>query len=81
MDAEGAWRLELRFSWRGFGRAIFYLTEERTMNFYKDLYYKLFAVMADAVESLENNEPLAAKKVLIAAMREAEEIIVSTESE
>lgn len=51
------------------------------MNYYKDLYYKLFAVMADAVESLENNEPLAAKKVLIAAMREAEEIIVSTESE
>ena len=34
------------------------------MNFYKDLYFKLFAVMADAVESLENNEPLAAKKVL-----------------
>ena len=51
------------------------------MNFYKNLYFKLFAVMADAVESLENNEPLAAKKVLIAAMREAEEIVISTESE
>ena len=51
------------------------------MNFYKDLYFKLFAVMADAVESLEHNEPLAAKKVLIAAMREAEEIVISTESE
>lgn len=51
------------------------------MNIYKDLYYKLFAVMADAAESLENNEPLAAKKVLIAAMREAEEIVLSAESE
>ena len=51
------------------------------MNFYKDLYYKLYAVMANAVESLENNEPLAAKKVLIAAMREAEEIVIFAESE
>lgn len=51
------------------------------MNFYKDLYFKLYAVMADAVESLEHNEPLAAKKVLIAAMREAEEIVISAESE
>ena len=51
------------------------------MNFYKDLYFKLYAVMADAVEALENNEPLAAKKALIAAMREAEEIVISAESE
>lgn len=49
------------------------------MNFYKDLYYKLFAVMADAVESLENNEPIAARKTLIAAMQEAEEIVISAE--
>ena len=60
---------------------LFYFMEEHTMNFYKDLYYKLFAVMADAVESLEHSEPLAAKKVLIAAMREAEEIVLSAESE
>ena len=51
------------------------------MNYYKELYYKLFAVMADTVESLENNEPIAAKKVLIAAMREAEEIVMSAERE
>ena len=51
------------------------------MNLYKDLYFKLYAVMADAVESLENDEPLAAKKGLIAAMREAEEIVISAESE
>lgn len=51
------------------------------MNFYKDLYYKLFAVIADAVESLENNEPLAAQKTLVAAMREAEELVLSAENE
>ena len=49
------------------------------MNFYRDLYYKLFAVIADAVESLENNEPIAARKVLIAATQEAEEIVISAE--
>ena len=51
------------------------------MNFYKDLYYKLFAVVADAVESLEHDEPLAARKTLVAAMREAEELVVSAEGE
>lgn len=35
--------------------------------------------MVDAVESLENNEPIAARKVLIAAMQEAEEIVISAE--
>ena len=49
------------------------------MNLYESLYYKLFAVMADAVESLEKNEPLAARKALIAAMRDAEEAVVSAE--
>ena len=49
------------------------------MDFYKDLYYKLFAVVADAVESLENGEPNAAKKALIAAMREAEEAVIAAE--
>ena len=51
------------------------------MNFYKDLYYKLFAVVADAVESLERDEPLAARKALVSAMREAEEQVVSAEGE
>ena len=49
------------------------------MNLYESLYYKLFAVIADAVESLEQNEPLAARKALIAAMRDAEEAVVSAE--
>ena len=46
---------------------------------YRALYYRLFAVMADAVESLENQEPIAAKKMLIAALREAEEQILAAE--
>ena len=49
------------------------------MNIYESLYYKLFAVIADAVESLEQNEPHAARKALIAAMRDAEEAVVSAE--
>ena len=51
------------------------------MNFYKELYYKIFAVVADAVESLECDEPTAARKMLIAAMQEAEEIVVTAEGE
>ena len=46
------------------------------MNLYESLYYKLFAVIADAVESLERGEPLAARRALIAAMRDAEEAVV-----
>ena len=48
---------------------------------YRQLYYRLFGAMADAVESLENQEPLAAKQILILAMREAEEKILSVEEE
>ena len=49
------------------------------MKLYESLYYKLFAVIADAVESLEQSEPAAARKALIAAMRDAEEAVVSAE--
>ena len=49
------------------------------MELYEKLYYRLFAVIADAVESLERNEPHAARKALIAIMREAEEAVVSAE--
>ena len=51
------------------------------MNLYKDLYFKLFAVVADAVEALEKGEPEYAKKILIAAEQEAEEIYVSAKEE
>jgi len=51
------------------------------MNLYKFLYYKLFAAMADAVESLEKSEPSAATKTLISAMRDAEELVVSADKE
>ena len=46
------------------------------MENYKDLYFKLFAAVADAVESLENNEPIAAKKKLMLAMLETEEAFI-----
>ena len=49
------------------------------MELYENLYYKLFGVIADAVESLERGESAAARKVLIAAMRSAEETVVSAE--
>ncbi len=47
------------------------------MALYERLYYKLFAAMADAVESLEQGEPAAARKVLNAAMLAAEEAVLS----
>ena len=49
------------------------------MNIYESLYYKLFGAIADAVESLEQNEPVATRKALISAMRAAEEAVVSEE--
>ena len=51
------------------------------MNFFKELYFKLFAVMADAVEALEKGDALYAKKIMIAAMQEAEELYISAEGE
>ncbi|MCR5825115.1 MAG: hypothetical protein K6G54_00970 [Oscillospiraceae bacterium] len=47
------------------------------MEVYQDLYYQLFAAVADAVESLEANEPLAARRALVAAMRAGEERVIS----
>ena len=41
------------------------------MDSYKDLYFKLFAAIADAVESLEQNKPNDAHEALTAAAREA----------
>ena len=40
---------------------------------YKELYFHLFGVMADAVEELEKENIGRAKEMLIAAMQEAEE--------
>ena len=51
------------------------------MKLYKDLYFKLFAVMADAVEALETGDAEYAKTILIAAEQEAEEIVISAEDE
>ena len=51
------------------------------MNFYKDLYFRLFAVVADAVEAIEDGDVAYARKILIAAMQEAEERYLSAEEE
>ena len=51
------------------------------MNFYRDLYFKLFAVIADAAEWIERGDATYAKRILIAAMREAEELYISAEEE
>ncbi len=51
------------------------------MELYRELYYRLFGVMSDAVESLENREPIAAKRMLISALREAEERVLASEEE
>ena len=40
---------------------------------YKQLYFHVFAAMADAVEALEQNAPSTAKHLLITAMQTAEE--------
>ena len=47
---------------------------------YRELYFKLFAVLADATELLEQNRPERAKEVLIEAQQEAEEQIVEEEA-
>lgn len=56
-----------------------FFMEGKKMGIYRELYYKLFGAAADAVELLEHNEPIAAKKTLVAAMREAEETVISEE--
>ena len=55
--------------------------EDSVMELYRELYYRLFGVMSDAVESLENREPIAAKRMLISALREAEERVLASEEE
>ena len=52
----------------------------KTIDLYRELYFKLFSAIADAVEALENDEPMAAKKRLIAVLREAEEQVISQEA-
>ena len=70
---------ESRFSVARLRLCHFFMEEDNVMNLYENLYYKLFAAIADAVESLERDEPHAARKALIAAMRAAEDAVVSAE--
>ena len=46
---------------------------------FKELYFHLFGVMADAVEELEKQNVGTAKELLIAAMQEAEETYIESE--
>ena len=48
---------------------------------YRDLYYQLFAAIADAVELLEQKRPERAWEVLIEAQQRAEEAVISDEEE
>lgn len=43
------------------------------MGFYRTMYYKIFRVIADAVELLEKGELTAAQNTLSAVVREADE--------
>ncbi len=47
------------------------------MSLYKELYFKLFAAIADAVEDMEQENYGLAKQRLIAAQQEAEERYIS----
>lgn len=49
------------------------------MSLYRELYYKLFAAMADAIEDLEQCNCEKAMKRLIEAQQEAEETYISHE--
>ena len=47
---------------------------------YKKLYYKLFGILADAVELLEAGKVSQAKDLLIKTQREAEEFYIESDN-
>ena len=49
------------------------------MELYRELYFKLFGVLADAVELLEAGNVWDAKRLLIRAQQEAEQRYIETE--
>ena len=49
------------------------------MSVYKELYYKLFGVIADAVDAIENGEPDTARNKLIACMNDTEDAVISSD--
>ena len=51
------------------------------MELYRDLYYKLFGALADAVELLEAGNVWQAKDCLIKAQQEAEELVIESDAE
>ena len=46
---------------------------------YRTLYFRLFSAAADAVEALEYEDLAAAKALLIVALQDAEEQVISEE--
>ena len=50
------------------------------MNLYRDLYYKLFAATADAIEALEKQDTQLARQILIAAEQAAEEAVIAEDT-
>ena len=51
------------------------------MDLYRKLYYKLFGILANAVELLENGNVWEAKQLLIKTQREAEEFYIENDNE
>ena len=48
------------------------------MDFYRRMYYKLFAAMADATDAIEARQPEKAEVILVAAQQQAEEAFLSS---
>ena len=48
---------------------------------YRELYYQLFAALADAVDALEQQDADFAKRILTNAMLQAEEAVISAGDE
>ena len=46
---------------------------------YKELYFHLFGVLADAVEALEDGKTETAKEMLILAQQQAEDVYLENE--
>ena len=62
----------LRFSWRG-SAAPFFIWEGKTMPNYEQLYHLMVNASEDALAALESGNVWDAKRILIAAERQAEQ--------
>ena len=51
------------------------------MELYKEMYYKLFGALSDAIELLEKSKTAEAWELLITAQRRTEELYISFDSD